>query len=181
MNARSVIAKPRFLIPLIIFLVVAGFFAAGLRLDSNVVPSVLIGKNAPEFQLPELHSSTGTFEPNRMLGQPWILNVWASWCVACRDEHAILVDLANMGLPIVGLNYKDETKDARKWLRDWGDPYITTAVDYEGAAAIDWGVYGVPETFVIDDTGVILYKHIGPITPDTVREEILPYFGDSTG
>ena len=115
MNARSIIAKPRFLIPLIIFLVVAGFFAAGLRLDSNVVPSVLIGKNAPEFQLPELHSSTGTFEPNRMLGQPWILNVWASWCVACRDEHAILVDLANMGLPIVGLNYKDETKDARKW------------------------------------------------------------------
>ena len=180
MIARAVVARPKFLIPLIVFLVVVGFFAVGLRLDSSVVPSVLIGKNAPLFELPQLHSDQQSFRPDGMIGQTWILNVWASWCVACRDEHSVLIDLSSRGIPIVGLNYKDETKDARKWLRDWGDPYQVTAVDYEGAAAIDWGVYGVPETFVIDSSGIILYKHIGPITDATVREKILPLFEGSS-
>ena len=180
MAKRLSLTRALFLIPLIIFLVVAGFFVRGLFLDSTYVPSELIGDNAPSFELPRLYSDKETFGPNRMIGQPWILNVWASWCVACRDEHAILVDLAARGIPIVGLNYKDETKDARRWLRDWGNPYAVTAVDYEGAASIDWGVYGVPETFVIDSSGTILYKHIGPISDKTVQENILPYFADTT-
>ncbi len=178
---RSVVVRPRFWIPLVIFLVVAGFFLAGLRLDSSLVPSALIGKQAPAFELPRLNSDDDSFNPERMLGQPWVLNVWASWCVACRDEHQLLVDLATLGIPIVGLNYKDELKDARRWLRDWGNPYVATAVDYEGNAAIDWGVYGVPETFVIDSSGVIVYKHIGPITNQTAREEILPLFQEPAG
>ncbi|MDE0308217.1 MAG: DsbE family thiol:disulfide interchange protein [Acidiferrobacterales bacterium] len=166
------------LVPLAIFLVVTGFFVRGLFLDSTVVPSELIGDSAPSFELPKLYSDSETFGPDQMIGRPWILNVWASWCVACRDEHAVLIDLAARGIPIVGLNYKDEAKDARKWLRDWGNPYSVTAVDYEGAASIDWGVYGVPETFVIDGAGIILYKHIGPISVETVQQEILPHFGD---
>lgn len=180
MIARSIAARPGFLIPLIVFLVVVAFFAVGLRLDSSVVPSALIGKAAPSFELPRLDSGQQSFRPERMIGQTWVLNVWASWCVACRDEHSILIDLSSRGIPVVGLNYKDEAAEARKWLRDWGDPYQVTAVDYEGSAAIDWGVYGVPETFVIDSSGIIVYKHVGPVTDDTVREKILPFFEESS-
>ncbi len=179
MNAKRLLTKPKFLIPFAVFVAVAGFFAAGLRLDSTLVPSPLIGKPAPAFELPVLDGNNLTLSTAQLSGGFWVLNVWASWCVACRDEHAILVDLAQRGVPIAGLNYKDEAENARRWLRDWGDPYFVTVVDRDGDAAIDWGVYGVPETFVIDAQGVIRYKHIGPISTEVAEREILPLWNAS--
>ena len=115
-----------------------------------------------------------------MKGQAWLLNVWASWCVACKEEHDVLFELKNRGIPIVGLNYQDEPDEALRWLQDLGNPYLVTPVaDKQGAAAIDWGVYGVPETFVINRSGVIVYKHIGPITYNDVTSVILPLIEDS--
>lgn len=172
MKPGSPFIRPRFLIPLIVFLVVCGFFAAGLRLDSTLVPSPLVGRTAPQFDLPLLYLEQASFSPRHLDGEIWILNVWASWCVACRDEHDDLVTLAENGTTIVGLNYKDEPASARRWLRDWGNPYRVTAVDRDGTAAIDWGVYGVPETFIIDRDGVIRFKHIGPISYNTVNSEL---------
>ncbi len=179
MRVRQFVARPKFLIPFIAFVAVAGFFAAGLRLDSTLVPSPLVGKQAPEFELPVLGQETTTLSTAQLSGGFWVLNVWASWCVACRDEHAILVELAERGVPIAGLNYKDEPGQAKKWLRDWGNPYFVTVVDRNGDAAIDWGVYGVPETFVVDSGGVIRYKHIGPITPEVAETKILPLWDES--
>ena len=146
----------------------------GLRLDSSLVPSPLIGKSAPQFNLPLLHLEQASFNPVQMHGQAWLLNVWASWCVACRDEHDELVAMADKGIPIIGLNYKDDSPSARRWLRDWGNPYQVTAVDQVGDAAIDWGVYGVPETFVIDRDGIVRFKHVGPVTQEVVLREIMP-------
>ncbi len=180
MTKRSILRQPKFLIPLVVFISVAGFFALGLRLDSTLVPSPLVGKSAPSFKLPLLHLESASFSPEQLKGGPWLLNVWASWCVACRDEHEILVDLANQGVVVIGLNYKDEAGQARQWLRNLGNPYLVTAVDQEGSVAIDWGVYGVPETFLIDQTGVIRYKHIGPLSAEIVTEEILPLLKEST-
>ena len=174
MKLRGSFIRPKFLIPLIGFAAIAVFFAIGLRLDSNLVPSPLVGKKAPKFTLPILHLEQASFAPEDMLGAPWVLNVWASWCVACLDEHEILVETAGTGVPIIGLNYKDEADDAREWLQRLGDPYLVVAVDRQGTAAIDWGVYGVPETFVIDESGVIVYKHIGPVSQNIVESEILP-------
>ncbi len=174
MNRNQLIRQPRFLIPLVVFLTVTVFFAVGLKLDSTHVPSPLIGKPAPKFNLPVLQDENLTLSTDQLAGGFWVLNVWASWCVACRDEHAVLLALAEQGVPIAGLNYKDETEDAHHWLQEWGNPYFVTIADREGKAAIDWGVYGVPETFVIDAKGIIRYKHIGPITPQVVDREILP-------
>ena len=174
MLKRSLIARPRFLIPFILFVCVVGFLGFGLRLDSTLVPSPLVGKEAPTFELPILHLDSASFGPEQLRGKAWLLNVWASWCVACHDEHPILVDLANRGVMIIGLNYKDKSEDATKWLLDYGNPYLLTAVDQVGEVAIDWGVYGVPETFLIDSAGVIRFKHIGPLTPNVVEEELLP-------
>ncbi len=174
MKITTLFSRPIFLIPFLVFLTIVGFFAIGLRLDSSLVPSPLIGKSTPQFNLPLLHLEQSTFSPEQMKGQAWILNVWASWCVACRDEHDDLLAIADQGIPIIGLNYKDEIQNAHRWLRDWGDPYQVTVVDQDGDAAIDWGVYGVPETFIIDRDGVIRYKHVGPITQTTVLREIRP-------
>ena len=176
---RSHLARPKFFVPLLLFCFIAGFLAFGLRLDSTLVPSPLIGKSAPPFELPTLHVESASFNPEQMHGKPWLLNVWASWCAACLDEHGVLVDLAQQGIAIVGLNYKDDPGSARRWLRDWGNPYLRTAVDQAGSAAIDWGVYGVPETFLIDSSGVIRFKHIGPISPDIVSSEIIPLLQES--
>ena len=180
MKLGSRVIRPRFLIPLAVFLVVCVFFAVGLRLDSSLVPSPLVGRAAPQFNLPLLHLEQASFSPKHMNGEVWLLNVWASWCAACRDEHDDLVALAEQGIPIVGLNYKDVPASARRWLRDWGNPYRLTAVDQEGDAAIDWGVYGVPETFVIDRDGVIRFKHIGPITYAAIDSEISKLRAEST-
>lgn len=167
--------KAKFLIPLIAFLVLVGFLAVGLHLKPSEVPSPLIGKPAPEFSLPRLSDPGKSFSPADMKGQVWLLNVWASWCVACKQEHPVLMDLAKMNLlPIVGLDYKDQRDPALEFLRRGGDPYLLSAVDESGRVGIDYGVYGVPETFLIDKQGIIRYKHIGPITPQSLREKILP-------
>jgi len=165
----------KFLLPLAVLIVVVGFLGVGLRLNPREVPSPLIGKAAPPFTLPVLHTPAKTVSNTDLKGQVWILNVWASWCVSCRDEHPVLVELARQKVvPIVGLNYKDKSDDAKAWLKQFGDPYVMSLVDAKGQIGIDYGVYGVPETYLIDRDGIIRYKKIGPVTPDTVREKILP-------
>lgn len=167
--------KAKFLVPLVLFLLLAGFLAFGLKLNPREVPSPLIDKTAPAFRLARLDTPEVAFGLDDMRGKVWLLNVWASWCVACRDEHPLLVEMARRKLvPIIGLNYKDAGDDARKWLRDFGNPYDVSVVDADGRVGIDYGVYGVPETFLIDRDGVIRYKHIGPITVDTVNRILLP-------
>ena len=169
-------------LPLGIFAVIAAFLAIGLFLDPREVPSPLINKPAPAFSLPQLHQPAQTFSLADMKGKVWLLNVWASWCVACREEHPVLVELARSGaVPIVGLNYKDERRDGLRWLAQFGDPYRLSAYDYDGRIGIDYGVYGVPETFLIDKNGVIRYKRIGVVTPEILRDKILPLVRELNG
>ena len=165
----------KYLIPLAIFLVLCGFLAAGLKLNPREVPSPLIDKPAPPFTLNQLSDPAKPFSNKDMLGQVWILNVWASWCVTCRDEHPLLVGLAKKKIvPLYGLNYKDQRPDALKWLAQFGDPYTLSIMDNDGRIGIDYGVYGVPETYVIDKQGIIRYKRIGAITPQVLESQILP-------
>jgi cytochrome c biogenesis protein CcmG/thiol:disulfide interchange protein DsbE len=165
----------KFFLPLAVLVVVVGFLGFGLKLDPREVPSPLIGKAAPPFSLPVLQEPAKTVSNTDLKGQVWMLNVWASWCVSCREEHPVLVELSKQKIvPIIGLNYKDQSDDARAWLKQFGNPYVMSLVDAKGNIGIDYGVYGVPETYVIDRDGVIRYKKIGPVTPDTVREKILP-------
>jgi len=165
----------RFLLPLGIFIVLVGFLAAGLRLNPREIPSPFIDKPAPVFKLAQLHETGKTLAKEDMQGKVWLLNVWASWCVSCREEHPVLLDLAKTNVvPIVGLNYKDQRNDALGWLKQFGDPYTLSISDTDGRVGIDYGVYGVPETFVIDKTGVIRYKQIGPVTADALKNKILP-------
>jgi cytochrome c biogenesis protein CcmG, thiol:disulfide interchange protein DsbE len=167
--------KVKFLIPLAIFLLMAGFLGYGLTLNPSVVPSPLIDKPAPDFRLALLDAPDQHLGVEDMRGQVWLLNVWASWCVSCRQEHPHLVALARSGqVALVGLNYKDERDAALRWLRDYGNPYQTTVADPDGRVGIDYGVYGTPETFLIDREGIIRYKHIGPINPDIVRNVLMP-------
>ena len=168
----------RYLIPLALFLTLAGFLAVGLNLNPREVPSPLIGKPVPAFSLPTLASPDKVLAAQDLKGQVWILNVWASWCVACRQEHPVLVDFAKTSqVPLYGLNYKDKRDDALRWLQKFGDPYRQSLSDTQGLVGIDLGVYGVPETFVIDREGVIRYKHIGPVTPEALNQIIRPLLG----
>ncbi len=165
----------RAFIPLGIFVVLAGFLYVGLDLNPRDIPSPLIDKAAPSFELTQLHQPEVRITRDEMLGWVWVLNVWASWCISCRHEHPILMELARSGVvPIVGLNYKDERSDAITWLEDFGNPYIVSGFDHNGRVGVDFGVYGVPESYVIDKQGVIRYKHTGPVTPQAVKEKILP-------
>ena len=165
----------RFLVPLAIFVVLAAFLAVGLKLNPREVPSPLIGKPAPAFALPRLDDASVKISREQLLGKPWVLNVWASWCGPCREEHPLVIDLARRyPIPVYGLNYKDRGDDARAWLREMGDPFAATLVDADGKVGIDWGVYGVPETFVIDKEGRVRLKHIGPLTPQAVRDKVEP-------
>ena len=165
----------RFAIPLGIFVVLVAFLAIGLRNDPHEVPSPLINKPAPAFQLPQLHQPLKTFSAQQMHGKVWLLNVWASWCVSCREEHPVLLEVSRSGvLPIYGLNYKDKRDDALAWLNEFGDPYLLSAADADGRVAIEYGVYGAPETYLIDRNGIIRFKQIGPITPALLQERILP-------
>jgi cytochrome c biogenesis protein CcmG/thiol:disulfide interchange protein DsbE len=169
------VKRLRYLIPLAVFALLAAFLAIGLTHDPGEVPSPFIGKAAPAFKLTRLHEGDKTFTPAQMRGRVWLLNVWASWCVSCRVEHPLLVDLAGRQLvPIVGLDYKDTREEGLHWLQRRGDPYLVSAFDDEGKVGIDYGVYGVPETFVIDKEGVIRYKQVGPITPEALDSTILP-------
>jgi cytochrome c biogenesis protein CcmG, thiol:disulfide interchange protein DsbE len=165
----------KFLLPAAAFLVLAAFLLMGLSRDPREIPSPLVGKPAPAFELPVLGEPQQVFTPAQMQGRVWLLNVWASWCVPCLVEHPLLVQLANdKVVPIVGFNYKDESGDATRWLAKHGDPYMTIAVDRNGRAALDYGVYGVPETFVIDKAGLVRFKHVGPLTPEVMSQRLLP-------
>ncbi|MFZ5509490.1 MAG: DsbE family thiol:disulfide interchange protein [Pseudomonadota bacterium] len=165
----------RFLWPLIGFVVLIAFLGIGLNLNPREVPSPFIGKPAPAFTLAQLAEPHKSFSPKDMQGTVWLLNVWASWCVSCREEHPVLMELAKTNVvPIVGLDYKDPRDDALRWLKQFGDPYLLSIADTEGRVGIDYGVYGVPETFVIDKAGVIRHKHIGPVTREALQEKILP-------
>lgn len=165
----------RYLIPLIVFLSLVVLFVVGLQYDPRLVPSPLIDKPAPAFVLPQLKNSQLKLTNTDLQGNVVMLNVWASWCVACRQEHPLLMQLANSGkINIIGLNYKDTREDAMAWLEQHGDPYLKSAFDQQGRVGIDYGVYGVPETYIIDKSGIIRYKHIGPINADVLKSTILP-------
>jgi len=164
-----------FAIPLALFIALVVFLFIGLQRDPHEVPSPLINRPAPAFQLPQLQEQTKTFTAQEMRGKVWLLNVWATWCVACRDEHPMLIEYAKSGaVPIYGLNYKDDRAAALQLLREEGNPYVLNAFDADGRVAIDYGVYGAPESYLIDRNGIIRFKKIGPITPDVWEGEILP-------
>ena len=166
----------KFTLPLIIFIALVALLAVGLNLNPREVPSPLVGKPAPDFNVPQLQDANASFTPKEMVGKVWLLNVWASWCVSCREEHPIIVDAAKRGVlpPVVGLNYKDKRDDGMRWLARFGDPYLLSAFDLDGRVGINYGVYGVPETYVIDKAGTIRFKQIGPITSDVLEKKILP-------
>jgi cytochrome c biogenesis protein CcmG/thiol:disulfide interchange protein DsbE len=165
----------RYLVPLAIFLVLAGFLFRGLSLDPKLVPSPLVGKPMPAFSLPRLQDPAATLSDADMRGKVSILNIWATWCVSCRAEHEVLLQLAQLNkATIYGLNYKDERAAAQRWLQQLGDPYAANAFDADGRVGIDWGVYGAPETFIIDPQGIVRHKHVGPLTVEILNEQILP-------
>jgi cytochrome c biogenesis protein CcmG/thiol:disulfide interchange protein DsbE len=165
----------RFVIPLIVFILLVILLSVGLQKDPRLVPSPLIGKPAPAFELPVLGAPERTVSQQQMLGKVWLLNVWASWCVACRSEHPLMNDLASLNLvDIIGLNYKDAPADAQKWLDHLGNPYQASVMDSNGRVGIDWGVYGVPETFLVDKKGIIRFKQIGPVTQEVLQDSMIP-------
>lgn len=167
--------KLRLFLPLAAFLALAAVLGVGLQLNPREVPSPFIDKPAPTFKLPLVHEPQRELSTQDMKGQVWLLNVWASWCVACRVEHPVLVEVAKQNaVPIYGLNYKDDRRAAMEWLRQFGDPYVASLSDRDGRVGIDYGVYGVPETFVIDRDGVVRHKHIGPVTPEVWERDLLP-------
>jgi cytochrome c biogenesis protein CcmG/thiol:disulfide interchange protein DsbE len=166
------------LLPLAGLIVLLGFLGAGLQRDPRAVPSPLMGQAVPSFRLPVLAAPDQMVTPEQLRGQVWVLNVWASWCVACRLEHPVVKDLAGAaGVPLYGLNYKDAPADAMRWLGLHGNPYLKSLSDLDGRAGIEFGVYGVPETYVIDRQGLIQYKHTGALTPELLRDTLLPLIG----
>lgn len=165
----------RYLIPVLIFAALVGFFFRGLELDPGYVPSPLVGKPMPAFDLPKLKDPAGSLSDADVKGKVALLNVWATWCVGCRQEHGFLVELARQNdVPIYGLNWKDDRTAAMRWLSELGDPYVASAFDQDGRVAIDWGVYGAPETFLIDSAGTVLFKHLSPLTEDVWYREFVP-------
>jgi cytochrome c biogenesis protein CcmG/thiol:disulfide interchange protein DsbE len=165
----------RFLIPLGVFLGLVVVLGVGLTLNPREVPSPLVGKPAPAFELPRLHQPGQTLSTRDLAGKPALVNFWATWCVACRDEHPVLLRIAGSGdVPVYGINYKDEQAAALAWLARDGNPYLASGVDLKGATGIEFGVYGLPETFLLDADGTIVYKHIGPITEEVWSERIAP-------
>jgi cytochrome c biogenesis protein CcmG/thiol:disulfide interchange protein DsbE len=165
----------RYLVPLAIFLVLAGFLFRGLSLDPKLVPSPLVGKPMPAFSLTRLKDPAATLGDADLRGKVSILNIWATWCTSCRAEHEVLLLLAKSNkVDIYGLNYKDERGAAQRWLQQLGDPYVANAFDADGRVGINWGVYGAPETFIIDRQGIVRHKHVGPLTMEILNQEILP-------
>lgn len=163
------------LIPLAIFIVLVVFLAIGLTRDPREIPSPLIGKSAPVFTAPVLNGGGAQFSAKDMLGKVWLLNTWASWCVACRQEHPLLMEFSKSKMmPIIGLDYKDQDAAGLQWLARYGNPYDVSITDKDGRIGIDFGVYGVPESFVIDKQGIIRYKQIGPFTEEAIRDKLIP-------
>jgi len=165
------------LLPVILFVLLGTLLAAGLKIADHKtdIPSPLIGKRVPEFSLPLLGQDDVLVTQADLLGKPYLLNVWASWCVTCRYEHPYIEQLAASGkLRVIGLNYRDETTDALAWLQRYGNPYELNIADLSGRTAIDFGVYAAPESFLVDATGQIVFKQIGAVTPEIIESEILP-------
>ena len=172
----------RYLVPILVFVILVGFFLRGLELNPGYVPSPLIGKPMPPFELPRLKDASLKLSDVDIQGQVALINVWATWCVGCRQEHGFLVELAERGdIPIYGLNWKDDRGAALGWLSQLGDPYVASAFDADGRVAIDWGVYGAPETFLVDQSGTVLFKHLSPLTEDVWRREFLPRIAEARG
>ena len=169
----------RYLVPLAIFVILVGFLYRGLSLDPKLVPSPLVGKPVPAFSLTRLKDPEALITEADLKGKVSVLNIWATWCVSCRAEHDVLMMLASSRkVDIYGLNYKDDRGKAQRWLNQLGDPYVANAFDADGRVGIDWGVYGAPETFVIDRQGIIRHKHIGPLTVEILNEQILPLIAE---
>ena len=166
-----------YLLPLLLFLALIGYFIAGLQRDPHILPSAMIDKPAPDFSLPALVADKPGIARADLDG-PLLVNFFASWCVPCRAEHPMLGVLANEGVPLLGIAWKDKPEDARAWLAELGDPYRRLAIDRDGRVGIDFGVYGVPETYVIDRTGKIRYRQVGPITPDDLAHTIRPLLAE---
>jgi cytochrome c biogenesis protein CcmG, thiol:disulfide interchange protein DsbE len=178
-HARKRVMRLGLFTPLLLFLGLAVLFGIGLTLNPREVPSPLIGKPVPEFNLPPVKGRTLGLSSADLKGEVALVNVFASWCTACRAEHPLFMEMKEKGIvPIHGLNYKDKPDDAEKWLNELGDPYIRTGADINGRVGIEWGVYGVPETFVIDREGRIAYKHIGQLTPQVLRDKIIPLINE---
>ncbi len=174
-SSVSLFRQAGFVLPVLIFTGVAVAFAIGLNLRPGEIPSVLIDKPVPEFDLPPVKGRALGLSSANLTGEVSLVNVWASWCIECRKEHPLFMELARTGVvPVHGLNYKDKPDDASDWLDELGDPFTRTGADIDGRVGIDWGVYGVPETFVIDRSGMIRYKRIGALTPEVFRQEVLP-------
>ena len=164
-----------FWLPVALFAALVALLGVGLTLNPREVPSPLVGKAAPHFELPLLLDPGRTFTPADMKGKVWMFNVWASWCTSCREEHAVLAELAKTGIvPVHGLNYKDKREDGMAYLSRLGNPYQLIAYDPQGRVGLDYGVYGTPETYVIDKRGVIRYKHVGPLTRKVIDATLVP-------
>lgn len=175
----------RYVVPIVVFLVMVAIFTIGLTKDPTILPSPYIGKSAPVFDLPRLEDPTRQVSNADFAGQAVLVNVWATWCVGCRQEHGFLLELARSGtIPIYGLNWRDRREDALEWLQKLGDPYIASGYDGDGTAGIDWGVYGAPETFLISTDGTVLYKYLGPLNREIWDQEFVPRLraqaGDAT-
>lgn len=165
----------RYIAPIVVVVIMIGVFMKGLTQDPTILPSPYIGKAAPEFDLPQLEDASRRLRKQDMLGEVVLFNVWATWCVGCRQEHAFLLELAqNEVIPIFGLNWRDRGEDAQRWLQQLGDPYIASAYDGDGRVGIDWGVYGAPETFLLGKDGTVLYKFLGPLNPQVWQLEFEP-------
>ena len=168
-------------IPLLCFILLVVFFMRGLFLDPHTLPSVQVGRKIPDFTLSDLNKPHAVVTPSTILGRAVLLNVWASWCDACALEQTVLLQLAHMGVPIYGLNYKDSTTNALAWLKDWGNPYIAIGADEDGKVALDLGVYGAPETFLIDKHGVIRARHVGVLTKEVWQQMFAPLMIEYVG
>lgn len=173
-GVRSVARQLLFIVPGFVFLGFAVVFYAGIGHDASRVPSALIGKPAPSFELPALVGDRPGLATADLRTKPVLVNIFASWCVPCRTEHPLLMRLAEQGVVLYGINFKDRPEEARAWLANFGDPYQRIGADRAGASTIDWGVYGVPETFLVDGTGMIRFKNVGPLTIGVINGTILP-------
>lgn len=171
----------RYFVPVAVFAVLAAFFYGGLFRNPSAITSPLLGKPVPEFSLPSVRDPDTTVGSKDLTGKIALVNVWGTWCVECRHEHAFLLELADSGVPIYGLNINDERAAAIEWLDRLGDPYVDSAYDEDGTVAVDWGVYGAPETFLIGPEGTILHKHITPLTPAVWRRDFLPVILETCG
>lgn len=172
----------RFLVPAAVFVVLLGFLYVGLSLHPGEIPSPFIGKPAPALSVPTLHDEAKVLTSTDFAGKPWVLNVWGTWCVACREEHEALIQIARTkAVPIYGLDWKDDRASALAWLEQLGNPYDGVGFDFEGRVAIDWGVYGAPETFLVDGRGIVVYKHVGPLDMDIWRSKFIPLINKSRG